>query len=303
MTKEDFKKQLVEEVKESIKEKYGLDTTPEITTLTKTNVERESLSIRFAGSNIAPSIPVQPLYEEYESGMPFEQLVEKTAATLYEGFNNSPELPELTIEEAKKHITLTLVNSELNKKLLDDTPHFDICDGELSAIPRWYINEEVSFVVKNELVGRLGLTPDEVLAIGKNNIDAEKFSVMNMADLLADLTGQEMDSDGPTMIVLSTEDRIQGARALLSEAILNNVHDMIGDFVVLPSSVHEVICVPKEGNEPDALKAMVQEINETQVSPEERLSNEVFLYNGISLSINREPVMEPQVEMTRRMAM
>lgn len=285
MTRAEFTETLIDGLKDTIRDKYGLDTSPEITTLTKTNVERESLSVRFAGSRIAPSIPIQHLFEEFNNGMSIESIIERASDSIYEGYKNTPVLPELTVEEAKKHITLTLVNTEKNKKLLDETPHFDICDGELSAIPRWYINEEASFVVKNELAGRLGLTPDEVLSIGKNNIDAEKFSVMNMSDLLAELTGQEMETDGPMMIVLSSENRIQGARALLSEETLNNVHDMIGDFVVLPSSIHEVICVPKEGTESDGLKEMVREINETQVTPEERLSNEIFLYNGISLRV------------------
>ena len=40
-----------------------------------------------------------------------------------------------------------------------------------------------------------------------------------------------------------------------------------GDFFVLPSSIHELLIVPKqEGMELSELEAMVQEVNATQVS-------------------------------------
>ena len=45
-----------------------------------------------------------------------------------------------------------------------------------------------------------------------------------------------------------------------------------GDFFVLPSSIHELLIVPKqEGMGLSELEAMVQEVNATQVSREEKL--------------------------------
>ena len=57
-------------------------------------------------------------------------------------------------------------------------------------------------------------------------------------------------------------------------------------LIILPSSTHEVILVPynKELAETD-FKAMVREVNETQLEPEEYLSNNVYVYDGKELKI------------------
>lgn len=54
-----------------------------------------------------------------------------------------------------------------------------------------------------------------------------------------------------------------------------------GDFFILPSSIHEILLVPDDGQKgADELKAMVMDVNATQVSPEERLSDNVYHYDS-----------------------
>lgn len=49
---------------------------------------------------------------------------------------------------------------------------------------------------------------------------------------------------------------------------------MKGDYFILPSSINEVIVVPDDGSlDHKELKEMVNEINHTQVAPEERLTD------------------------------
>ena len=63
-----------------------------------------------------------------------------------------------------------------------------------------------------------------------------------------------------------------------------HVLDMIGemlkeDYFVLPSSIHEVIVVPEsKGLDTEEMNEMVNEINETQVAPEEVLSSHAYYY-------------------------
>ena len=55
----------------------------------------------------------------------------------------------------------------------------------------------------------------------------------------------------------------------------------VGDFYVLPSSVHETLIIPKDaGMELRDLEQMVQEVNQTQVAPQERLSDHVYEYDA-----------------------
>ena len=58
--------------------------------------------------------------------------------------------------------------------------------------------------------------------------------------------------------------------------------DRIGvhEFVLIPSSIHECLFLPDdEGADVDTLRMMVREVNETQVAPEEVLSDSVYRYD------------------------
>ena len=53
------------------------------------------------------------------------------------------------------------------------------------------------------------------------------------------------------------------------------------DFFILPSSIHEVLLVKDDGNVNfTELKNMVEEVNATQVAPEEKLTDSVYHYDS-----------------------
>ena len=68
--------------------------------------------------------------------------------------------------------------------------------------------------------------------------------------------------------------------------MLRELHARIGDYYILPSSKHEVLAISKlYAPNVNELRAMVQEINENIVSPVDRLSNNVYCYDGKTLSM------------------
>ena len=290
-TLEEFTKELADRVQVIMKEEYGVSVDPLVHMVQKTNVQRMGITVRFEDSNISPTVYTEDMYKAHKDSQDLDQMAKGVAHMALEAHLNSPSMPVLTSEEAQKHITLTLVNSKLNIEVLEKTPHMDILGGELAAIPRWIVSPEASFVVTTELAGQMMLTPDEVLRIGQNNINRPHFEAKSMSQILSDFMGGEapLVSVGPEMIVLTSDTGVQGASALLSEEALNRVHKMIGDYVILPSSVLEVICVPvSEDMHPDDLRAMVREVNETILEPEQKLSDGIMLYDGQKLMMVRD---------------
>ena len=87
--------------------------------------------------------------------------------------------------------------------------------------------------------------------------------------------------DAAPMYVLSNRTRVQGASCILYPNILKDFAAAVkSDFYILPSSVHEVILLPVQGDEDEeGLKRMVCEVNETQVEREEVLSDSVYYYS------------------------
>ena len=52
------------------------------------------------------------------------------------------------------------------------------------------------------------------------------------------------------------------------------------DIIILPSSIHEVLLLPDEGDiSCDEMSRLVTHINQTEVPKEDRLSNQVYLYS------------------------
>lgn len=92
----------------------------------------------------------------------------------------------------------------------------------------------------------------------------------------------QMMSDIPdTMYVLTNDTKVNGAAAILNDDIRQEIAEKVGDFYMLPSSIHETLIIPKDaGMEFKELEQMVQEVNQTQVAPGERLSDHVYEYDA-----------------------
>ena len=102
-----------------------------------------------------------------------------------------------------------------------------------------------------------------------------------MRAVIEELTGMEETGKEDRMYILSNEIRSYGAAAILYEGRLEKIGDYLKEnYYVLPSSVHEVIIVPESEAPGQAeLSRLVKEINETQVDPEEVLSNHAYYYD------------------------
>lgn len=94
---------------------------------------------------------------------------------------------------------------------------------------------------------------------------------------------KEMIPDGD-QIVLTNEKFIYGATSMIYLDVLQELaEEYDSSFVVMPSSVNEVILTPMADNaamrEIYVLSGMVEDVNRTTVNIEDQLSNEVYFYN------------------------
>ena len=74
---------------------------------------------------------------------------------------------------------------------------------------------------------------------------------------------------------------INGAAAILNDTARQEIAEKLGDFYVLPSSIHEVMIVPKStGRSLEELELMVRSVNSSEVEPDEVLSDHVYEYDA-----------------------
>ena len=117
------------------------------------------------------------------------------------------------------------------------------------------------------------------------------MELLSMERVLAELAGSKRDmgidmdlydaSKNTAMQILSNEGRMYGAVSMLYPGFMQELADKLdANLYILPSSIHEVILIAQTGQEDIAfLKNMVKEVNDTQVLPEEILSDSVYYYD------------------------
>ena len=131
------------------------------------------------------------------------------------------------------------------------------------------------------------------------NTDRQEYKCQSMREVMRDLMLHEgmpedyadeliqMQGEQCPMWVVSNESRVDGAVAIASQETLKAAHEKLGeDFYVLPSSRHEILLVPQSVvSDVEDLKKMVKEVNATEVSKIDKLSDNVYHFNGKHLSI------------------
>ena len=77
-----------------------------------------------------------------------------------------------------------------------------------------------------------------------------------------------------------TKEKLVIYRALYKDNLLNFCEEMgWSSFYIIPSSIHELILIPiTEETNKENLKNMIVEVNATQISDEEVLSNNLYIF-------------------------
>lgn len=129
---------------------------------------------------------------------------------------------------------------------------------------------QASVVVFPELLHLSGVRTDDLIDASIYNTE-KKFPPR--FDSIGELLHME-EIDIP-MYVLSNDKQVFGAGAILYDGMYEKLEKIVGDFIVIPSSVHETIIVPSIYDSP-YITSMIREVNETVVAPEEVLSNRPY---------------------------
>ena len=78
--------------------------------------------------------------------------------------------------------------------------------------------------------------------------------------------------------VLTNSKLYWGAGALFYPGVIERIHELLdGDFYVLPSSVHELIIMPVEDQDPEMLAGMIRSANRSVVEPGEILADDLYI--------------------------
>ena len=298
----DFVEEVTGNIKLFLPEDY-MDAEITVTGNEKLNETYWGMMVRKEDQSLSSVINLNRLYESYQErpGMTMEAVCRQVADVI----TDTPDMVDLNTilnyDNTKTHLFIRVSSVEANQEMLGNVPHRLLEDLAITYHIAVDMDNEgmSSTIITNELMERYGITQQQL------HEDALKSAVSllppdiatigsKMNDLIGDLsvmlTSEERemmqnimrdDAQNPTFIVVTNKEQINGAGAIFYPEVMENMGYLVGgDYFILPSSIHETLVLPDNGEmDVQSLKKMVEEVNATQVLPHERLTNEVYHYD------------------------
>lgn len=279
------------EVRNRVRLAADPDCEVELRSIRKLNgVTLDGITVMEKGAKIAPTIYLDHYYDMYQGGCSLD---------LIAGFilrenraRRVRELPaDVDLEDfgfVRPRLGLRLINTDMNRELLFGVPHFGVLD--LAAVCFLQVSlpeaDQGAVMVKNEYLALWDIGAEELfreaLAGSMKNEPALLEPLWQMLEDMTGCSGEACeDHRDEQLYVLTNKSKSFGAACVLYPHVLENLADSLGDdLVILPSSVHEVLLMPRSLVPSRAeCDALVSGVNASELAPYEVLSNHVYFYS------------------------
>lgn len=308
---EEFKNSVAENIRDFLPEQYA-DADISLKEITKNNdIRLTGLMIRTEESNIAPNLYLEGYFEQYQDGRNIAGIMQDIAdARVWNEVAKGFDEGRLTdFNQVKDRIICRLVNAEMNTDYLADKPHMQIED--LAVMYAIDLGDgaagHMTAPITEGLLARYGIGTEELHNIALHNLSESHIEFKSMRDVLAEMMFPDgmpendpmaaaflPEEETPSMYILSNAEKTNGAAAVLDSTTMEDIAEKLGgDFVVIPSSIHEVIVLPvTEGMDRQNIEDVIQIVNAEQVAPEERLSEHAYQYDSREHELVRMDKME-----------
>ena len=238
-------------------------------------------------SNVKPTVYIDKYFED---GFTVDEARQNviSSATTHEATANINTDDFLNFDYVKPKLRARLYNQTTNAEVYKSAAEYGFDDliiiPYITDIAISNVNELGSIKVTNSLIEQWKTTADEVIRIAEEN-SSNDYMIRSMMEMLMGLISDsdmdELISTDTTdpILVVTTRNKICGAYAIIP-ALKEFKKKWNKGFVVIPSSIHEVLVINAESMSKEELNTMVNDVNETQVAPVERLGSHVYVFEG-----------------------
>ena len=236
---------------------------------------------------ISPTIYTDEIISQCDDNI--DEAVDIVSNIIEQHMNPNFDLDMLT----NKDYILEHIRIGVQKASDEDLVKLDVTDFEDMEQYLYYSDTNApdssfSIKLKPALATQIGLDLAEAWAVARSHT-FENTTIRSMASVMREMMGNAFDDEfdedifdtAPLkMYIISNREQNKGAASILNRELLENFareHDA-KHLVVIPSSISECLLVPVDDDyNLDAFTEMVQEVNATQVKPEERLTNRAYV--------------------------
>ena len=194
--------------------------------------------------------------------------------------NNIP----MAFNEVKDKLSIGVMN-EKHENMLKSQHVVMKRVEDLILYPAVVLNQNMIFKVTENLLNLWNVTVDQVFDAALASKELNNVKLLSFLDCFSSepvdyFVGQLDIPDDITFLVLSSQGNCTTAGSIFSQEIQNKLVSTFPDgFYILPSSIYEVLIVPSRmagAKDAEEFKSIVMDVNSTQVSSEDYLSDSVY---------------------------
>ncbi len=249
-----------------------------------------SMTVVREKNSACPAINMDRFYEEYQNGGMLQDCLHRMAKTIRDSQRvfNVDWIQDY--EQAKKHLFIRVSNADKNAELLEKVPH-ELKDDLVITCHLEISNEYgslMSTIISNQMLSMYGITEEQLIhdAI-ENSVKIMPPTIQSLGELVGEYTGGIPNNGFMPAYVISNKTCLNGAASMFYPDVLDYVSSKLGgDFLVAPSSIHEVIAVPaREDIDISQLEDTVKFVNSTQVDESDQLGDHLYKYDARTHSL------------------
>ena len=274
-------------------------------------IQLVGVQVNLPERNASPIIYMEQFFDEIRQGEPVELVMNRIASCI-EKSSQAPFMNcgiDLTnYDSLKEHLAIKLVNTQANRKMLQEMPHENMEDLSTICYVDFPVDSgegKATMEVKNQHLSIWNVDSKELFQQARANTQSINTPILqSMDEMMLSIFNEERHSTNlldesvefglrshDMLYALTNMEKQYGASMITQPEVLNKLNQLFPEgFYVLPSSVHEVLIVPDNGEvEPRRLGEMVREVNRAEVEREEVLSDRVYSYDKEKHQIRQEP--------------
>ena len=172
-------------------------------------------------------------------------------------------------------------------KTEDNSIKCEFLDLEITVKIRFEFENNVGTIaITEEMLKLWGKTKEEVFEQARANADSY------LVEPLFNAIPEELKPRFEPLIdnnfyLMTNTVRSYGASILLQPKIFDNLaHELGSDLIIIPSSIHEVICIRADIADEEVINQMIKEVNTNDLLPQEVLSDHLYKYSRFTKTIS-----------------
>ena len=290
-----LKREFVEAVVEAVKALLPEMNVESREIIKNNDVVLNGILIKKGNEEIVPTIYIENYIKDGYTTSDYINNINRIASEIVDTYKNyNTEVDVSNVKELVKDFSkaapllrIKLVNKENNKKTFETVPYLPFLDMAIIVVIELQHNKQGCATIKvtHDMLQHWNYVAiSDILPIARENTFRTPYVLQSMAEIMAELMGLskeifEAEMQFP-MNVLTNKTKLNGATEICNYSTMKEIAEQFqSDLIVLPSSIHEVIIVPKiDDMNIEDLTNMVKEVNESEVAEDEVLSDHAYVF-------------------------